>query len=557
MITGVYRALEKGNGGNGGGLSPTTYNTAILVNHVQILGRTVSQMTFRTTDIPRFRALGQRPDILDVLGRSIAPSIHGHEYIKKALALQLLSGVEKNLHNGAHLRGDINILMVGDPSTAKSQLLRACMNIAPLAISTTGKGSSGVGLTAAVTTDIDTRERRLEAGAMVLADRGLVCIDEFDKMSESDRVALHEAMEQQTVTIAKAGIHASLNARCAVLAAANPVYGQYDDKLRVTENIGLPDSLVSRFDLLFVVLDRLDPTIDRQIATHVLRGHRTRGTSGGNNSMDDAGYGHNDQEDADEDDESSPNNHHQMWRVEDSTLTLDFLRKYIHYCKNSTRRKPILTEPVRESIAIRYAELRASQSDIAVTARSLETIIRLSTAHAKARLSDSVDLLDVNIAFDLLKFALFHEVITGVDAANNAKGGGKNAAMMNDPPPAAPDNDADTMNNDDDIDDDMENTPPPSKRARSSVAADGNGDKDDDDKPLSLLQRRIWELLGQQSDESMTMTQLETELSSGTGTMTTTTTTNIIITAELMTAALERLQHEGQVEISNGVIYKY
>jgi DNA replication licensing factor MCM3 len=400
QVVGVYRALATA--ANGQSTTQGVFKTVVLVNYIQTLGRDVSHLTFSPQDIRTIRSLSKREDILNILGRSIAPSIHGHNVIKKALALQLLSGCEKNLANGTHLRGDINILMVGDPSTAKSQLLRSAMSIAPLAVSTTGKGSSGVGLTAAVTSDPETRERRLEAGAMVLADRGLVCVDEFDKMGENDRVAIHEAMEQQTVTIAKAGIHASLNARCSVLAAANPVYGQYDRKRRIQENIGLPDSLLSRFDLLFVVLDQLDPDTDRKIASHVIRGHRYRPNHG--QTGHDSDYDDDDSDDELGDDDSDKV--HSVWQRSSAmsqseythkntqddpdphsqdVLQHDFLRKYLHFAK--TRMKPVLTEEARECIANRYAEMRSRQDErtLPVTARSLETVIRLASAHAKVR----------------------------------------------------------------------------------------------------------------------------------------------------------------------------
>lgn len=401
QIVGVYRALSSASQGQRS--TSGVFPTVVLVNDLRILGRDSHGLVFTPNDVRTIRSLAKRSDILDILGRSVCPSIHGHDVIKQALALQLLSGCEKNLANGTHLRGDINILMVGDPSTAKSQLLRSAMGIAPLAVSTTGKGSSGVGLTAAVTADPETRERRLEAGAMVLADRGLVCVDEFDKMGENDRVAIHEAMEQQTVTIAKAGLHASLNARCSVLAAANPVYGQYDRKRRIQENIGLPDSLLSRFDLLFVVLDQMDPENDRRIAAHVIRGHKYQNVQGG--------VGHDSDYDDDDDDETSDEEEdagdaekvHSIWSCprydanisglrpgaedddphSDDVLQHEFLRKYLHFAK--TRMKPVLTEEARECIAGRYAEMRSRQDErtLPVTARSLETIIRLASAHAK------------------------------------------------------------------------------------------------------------------------------------------------------------------------------
>lgn len=428
-VVGIYKAIPGKSQGSVNGV----FRTVIVANNVSQLNKEINTPVFTSDDIKNIKKIANRQDTFGLLAESLAPSIYGHTWIKKAVILQLLGGVEKNLKNGTHLRGDINMMMVGDPSVAKSQLLRAIMNIAPLAISTTGRGSSGVGLTAAVTSDQETGERRLEAGAMVLADRGVVCIDEFDKMSDQDRVSIHEVMEQQTVTIAKAGIHASLNARCSVVAAANPIYGTYDRSLTPTKNIGLPDSLLSRFDLLFIVLDQMDPDVDRRISEHVLRMHRYRssGEDGGMVVAD------NNSRQTEEDDAELATSifvkYNRLLHGERKTrhsknenLTVKFLKKYIHYSKS--RHQPVLTDEASEHIASTYAEMRNAGAEaksgggtLPITARSLETIIRLSTAHAKMKLRNQVLKSDVESALKVLNFAIYHTELTEMEEREREK----------------------------------------------------------------------------------------------------------------------------------------
>ncbi|XP_055043140.1 DNA replication licensing factor MCM3 [Misgurnus anguillicaudatus] len=422
QLIGTYRCLP----GKKGGFTSGTFRTIMIACNVKQMSKEISPY-FSADDVAKIKNFcrARSKNVFDQLARSLAPSIHGHEYIKKAILCMLLGGVEKVLENGSRIRGDINVLLIGDPSVAKSQLLRYVLHTAPRAIPTTGRGSSGVGLTAAVTTDQETGERRLEAGAMVLGDRGVVCIDEFDKMSDMDRTAIHEVMEQGRVTIAKAGIHARLNARCSVLAAANPVYGRYDQYKTPMENIGLQDSLLSRFDLLFIMLDQMDPEHDREISDHVLRMHRYRdpreqdGAALALGGSVDA-LATEDPDAAQEEEELQVYEKHNPLlhgskKAKDRVVSKEFMRKYIHVAKAIS---PVLTQEAANHIAEEYSRLRSQDqigSDIArtspVTARTLETLIRLSTAHAKARMSKAVELLDTEVAVELVQFAYFKKVL--------------------------------------------------------------------------------------------------------------------------------------------------
>lgn len=417
QVVGVYKAIANHNTSLNG-----YFKVVLVATSINVLATELHVPTFTPDDIKNIKKLSERQDIFDLLSKSLAPSIQGHEFIKKGILLMLLGGVEKVLENNTHLRGDINILVIGDPSTAKSQLLRHVLNIAPLAINTTGRGSSGVGLTAAISFDKDSGEKHLEAGAMVLADRGIVCIDEFDKMNEIDRVAIHEVMEQQTVTIAKAGIHTSLNARCSVIAAANPIYGEYQKDLPPTKNIGLPDSLLSRFDLLFVVLDDKSSMHDRKVAERVTKNHRYIAP----NQIDNLLGGLNDDNFVIEPEhvEDKSNlvfekfNHVLHSSNQKELISQGFLKKYIYYAKKTF--VPLLDDDAIQYIADSWNKLRQKDMEnsntsgvknLSITIRTLETLIRLASAHAKLRLSKKVERKDCFIAVSLLKYALFNEIV--------------------------------------------------------------------------------------------------------------------------------------------------
>eukprot|EP00755_Sulcionema_specki_P023843 Sspe_Gene.79859::Locus_50184_Transcript_1_1_Confidence_1.000_Length_2574::g.79859::m.79859/K02541/MCM3; DNA replication licensing factor MCM3 len=387
------------------------FSTILIANNVVLLNAKEKEPDISPEDEEMIKKMAQKPDIFDQLASAVAPSIFGHDQAKKAIILMMLGGVEHDVDDHHHIRGDIHVLLVGEPATAKSQLLRFVLSLAPLALSTTGKGSSGVGLTGAVTMDPDTGEKTLAAGAMVLADRGVLCIDEFDKMGDNDRVAMHEAMEQGTVTIAKAGIHATLNARCSVIAAANPIYGFYAVKHSVAFNLSLPESLLSRFDLLFIILDDKTSEWTRLVADHVLQNHRTGegitiGSEGARDSSITAGRNSSIQQKGLQ--VYHTTNPYRKRIGGKKLITVDFLRAYLRYAKHM---KPVLTDTARDKVEEYWLALRQEQADqtnrdqsaIYINPRTLESLIRLSTAHAKCRLSSYVEEADVDVAIDLVK----------------------------------------------------------------------------------------------------------------------------------------------------------
>jgi replicative DNA helicase Mcm len=314
--------------------------------------------------------------------RSIAPSIYGYEPIKEAIMYLVFGGVPKRLAD-ISIRGELNVLLVGDPGTAKSQLLQYVASVAPRGLYTSGRGTTAAGLTAAVL-----RERgggmSLEAGALVLADKGVACIDEIDKMRPEDRVAIHEAMEQHTVSVAKGGIVATLNARTAILAAANPALGRYDAYKTVSENINLPVTILSRFDLIFVLKDVPQRDLDEKMSAHILELHK-KGTA-----------------------------------PLETPIPPDLLRKYVSYSKNI---RPVLTDEALQRLKEFYLEMRAvtekiEGSPIAITARQLESLVRLAEARARVALRKTVTAEDAEAAIVIMNKSL-EEV--GIDLSTNVR----------------------------------------------------------------------------------------------------------------------------------------
>jgi len=374
ILTGIVRIEQESVSGVQRGHSGL-YRLRIEGNNIEFLGgrgnktsRKIEREEISPEDEKLIRALAQTSDVYQRLIDSFAPHIQGQTLIKEAILLLIVGSNQRSLGDGSKIRGDINVFLVGDPGTAKSEMLKFCARIAPRGLYTSGRGSTAAGLTAAVVKD-KTGIMMLEAGAVVLGDQGLVCIDEFDKMKPEDRSALHEVMEQQSASIAKGGIVATLNARTSILAAANPMYGKYDPFKNITENVNLPIPLLTRFDLIFVVRDIPTRERDEKIARHIIDLHTPQGTD------------------------------------KRSVIDVDLLTKYLAYAR---RHAPDLTKEAEDKILEYYLHMRNVESEemITVTPRQLEGIIRLSTARARLLMKDKVEEEDAERAIFLIESML-------------------------------------------------------------------------------------------------------------------------------------------------------
>ncbi|MCA9487863.1 MAG: minichromosome maintenance protein MCM [Nanoarchaeota archaeon] len=357
-----------------GGLS-TRFELAIEVNNLIPLEETFEELDISEEDERQILELSQDPEVFSKLTESIAPSVWGYKEIKESLVLQLFGGVQKKRIDGQKTRGDVHILLIGDPGVAKSVMLGFMANISPKGRYVVGKSASGAGLTASVVRDEYLKGWSLEAGALVLSNKGLVCIDELEKMDPTERSAMHEAMEQQTVTVSKANVQATLKAETSVLAAANPKFGRFDPTQGIPHQIDLPPTLINRFDVIFALRDLPNKMNDEKVATHILTEHQKE--------------------------------------AKEMLIEKDLFRKYIAYAKQRIR--PKLTDKTVEKIKNFYVSLRNKpmregyeMRSIPISARQLGSLIRMAEASAKLRLSETVEENDAEIAINLIKYYLEH-----------------------------------------------------------------------------------------------------------------------------------------------------
>ncbi|MFC7235305.1 minichromosome maintenance protein MCM [Halosegnis marinus] len=391
-VTGILRLEQQGN---------QQEKSPIFDFYMEGMAVTIEDEQFEEMDITeedkkRIVELSSDPEIYDKMIGSMAPSIYGYPDEKLAIILQLFSGVAKSLPDGSRIRGDLHMLLIGDPGTGKSQLLQYVKKLAPRSVYTSGKGSSSAGLTAAAVRDDfgDGQQWTLEAGALVLADQGIAAVDELDKMRPEDRSAMHEALEQQSISISKAGINATLKSRCSLLGAANPKYGRFDEYEPIGEQIDLEPALISRFDLIFTVTDKPDEEKDGRLADHIINTNYAGELFTHRESVPTSNISQEEVDNVTEDVEP--------------TIEADLLRKYIAYAKRNCF--PTMTEEAKKEIRDFYVNLRSQgaseDAPVPVTARKLEALVRLAEASARVRLSDTVEKRDAEKVVEIVRDSL-------------------------------------------------------------------------------------------------------------------------------------------------------
>lgn len=386
ILNGILRSIQRVSYGT----KSTVFEIYLECNSVEISEKEFAEVDIADEDIKIIKELATDPLIYRKVTHSIAPTIYGQDDVKMAIALQLFGGITKEMSDGTHLRGDIHILLVGDPGVAKSQMIRYVSRLAPRSIYTSGQSSTSAGLTAtAVKDEFGDGRWTLEAGALVLADMGVACVDEMDKMDKHDRSSLHEAMEQQSISVAKAGITATLRSRCALLGAANPKSGRFDDYDPIGAQINMPPSLLSRFDLLFIMTDRPESKMDEAIANHIIQTHKVGELVAQHTYEPIPGV-----DDSKIQDQMKP-------VIPDINEVL--FRKYVAYAKRTCF--PILSDEAKEMLIQYYLDLRKkAQNDkpVPVTARQLEAIIRLAEASARIRLSPKIEYSDAERSIKII-----------------------------------------------------------------------------------------------------------------------------------------------------------